>query len=53
MPKIEPEGPPWDQIDFALSCDTCGLKLNAEKGEVFIHDDGTITCNDHAYTEGD
>lgn len=35
--------------DDALTCDTCGLHLNADKGEAFLTDDGDTSCADHAH----
>lgn len=35
------------RFDGTTRCAECGLPLDPEKGEVFVQDDGSVTCNDH------
>jgi len=42
-----PKMPGESLVSDDPSCDTCGQRLNPEKGEAFLTDDGGVYCNDH------
>jgi len=42
-----PKMPGESLVSDGSSCDTCGQRLNPEKGEAFLTDDGGVYCNDH------
>jgi hypothetical protein len=42
-----PKMPGESLVSDDSSCDTCGQRLNPEKGEAFLTDDGGVYCNDH------